>query len=180
VHARLGDGRSNAARVRAAAPDTATRTDEIPEDAMPTTPLTRTTWRFAGVALLALAAAALLALGTTPSGADERPDPITSEPLTDRHTFTDDVAVQVKDQPDGRSTEAVSLGDASHLVVLEITIQPGATIPGDSHPGAVVAMVVEGDEDGPFVHVYADDCVERTHEAADTFVDPAGDNIPVP
>ena len=143
---------------------------------MSATPATGTTWTAAGAALLALAAAALLALGSSPSDADEEPDPITPEPLTQRHAFTDDVAVQVRDKPDGRSTEVINLRDASHIAVVEITIQPGAAFPWHTHPGPVLATVVEGDLDGAFVYVYADDCVERPYEVGDAFVDP-GDSV---
>jgi quercetin dioxygenase-like cupin family protein len=146
---------------------------------MTTTPTTRTTWTVAGAALLALGAAALLASGSSPSGADEGPDPITAEPLTQRHSFTDEVAVQVRDKPDGRSTEVVNLRDASRIAVVEITIQPGAAFPWHTHPGPVLATVVEGDEDGAFVYVYADDCVERPYEVGEAFVDPGGANVHV-
>jgi quercetin dioxygenase-like cupin family protein len=147
------------------------------EEAMTTTPRTRATRTVAWAALLALAAAALLTMGSSPSGADEEPDPITAEPLTQRHTFTDDVAVQVRDKPDGRSTEVINLRDATHITVVEITIQPGAAFPWHTHPGPVLATVAEGDEDGAFVYVYADDCVERPYEVGEAFVDPGGDNV---
>ncbi len=141
----------------------------------PTTPTTRITRTVAAVGLLALAAGALLALTTGPSGADE--PPITAEPLTQRHTFPDDVAVQVRDRPDHRSTEVINLRDASHIAVVEITIQPGAAFPWHTHPGPVLAAVAEGDEDGAFIYIYADDCVERPYEVGEAFVDPGGDNV---
>jgi predicted metal-dependent enzyme (double-stranded beta helix superfamily) len=141
-----------------------------------TTRRTRTTWTVTGAALLALAATALLAMGGSPSGADEKPDPITAEPLTQRHTFADDVAVQVRDKPDGRSTDVVNLRDASNIAVVEITIQPGAQFPWHIHPGPVLATVVEGDDEGAFVFVYGDDCVERPYEVGEAFVDP-GDSV---
>ena len=140
-----------------------------------TTPA-RTTWAVAGAVLLALAAAALLALGGTPSEADETTEPITAEPLTQRHTFTDDVAVQIRDKPDGRSTDVVNLRDASHMAVVEITLQPEAQFPWHIHPGPVLVAVAEGDDDGAFVFVYADDCVERPYEVGEAFVDP-GDSV---
>lgn len=141
-----------------------------------TTTSTSRTWTVAGAALLALAATAMLALGSAPSGADEHPDPIEAEFLTERHTFTDDVAVQVRDRPAGRSTDVINLRDASRIAVLEITIQPGAAFPWHTHPGPVLATVVEGDDQGAFVYVYADDCVERPYEVGEAFVDP-GDSI---
>jgi hypothetical protein len=143
---------------------------------MTATPTTRTTRTAAGAGLLVLAAAALLAVGSSPSGADKRPDPIRAEPLTQRHTFTDDVAVQVRDKPDGRPTEVINLRDATHIAVVKITIQPGAAFPWHTHPGPVLATVIEGDDDA-FVYVYADDCVERPYEVGEAFVDPGSDNV---
>lgn len=135
--------------------------------------------RTAAVGTLIALAAALLAVGIGPSEAEETPPPISAEPLTQRHAFTDDVAVQVRDKPDGRSTEVVNLRDASRIAVLEITIQPGAAFPWHTHPGPVLATVVEGDDDGAFVYVYPDDCVERPYEVGEAFVDPGLDNVHV-
>ena len=140
----------------------------------------RTTWGIRTVivaAVLVLAAGALLAVNTGPSGAEAAPDPIAAEPLTERHEFPDDVAVQIRDRPDGRSTEVINLRDASNIAVVEITIQPGAAFPWHTHPGPVLATVAEGDEDGAFVYIYPDDCVERPYEVGEAFVDPGGDNI---
>jgi quercetin dioxygenase-like cupin family protein len=144
---------------------------------MNTTPTTRTTLTAAGAGLLVLAGAAFLAVGSSPSGAEEGPDPIRAEPLTQRHTFTDDVAVQVRDKPEGRSNEVINLRDASRISVVEIPIRPGAAFPWHTHPGPVLATVVEGEDDGAFVYVYADDCVERPYEVGEAFVDPGGDNV---
>jgi hypothetical protein len=143
---------------------------------MTTTRMTHIARPVTVAAILALAAA-LLAIGTNPSGAVHGPEPIQAEPLTQRHTFTDDVAIQVRDKPDGRSTEVVNLRDASNIAVVEITIPPGAQFPWHTHPGPVLASVVEGDEDGAFVYVYADDCVERPYDIGEAFVDPGGKNI---
>jgi hypothetical protein len=142
--------------------------------------ITRTTgriWAIAGAVVLALVTASLLTLGTSPSGAGESPEPISAEPLTQRHAFPDDVAVQVRDKPDGRSTEVINLRDASNIAVVQITIPPGAAFPWHTHPGPVLATVAEGDEDGAFVYVYPDDCVERPYEVGEAFVDPGGDNV---
>jgi quercetin dioxygenase-like cupin family protein len=122
--------------------------------------------------LTALAAVAALTLVALPSGADEDPDPIAAEMLTDRHEFTDDVAMQIRDKPEGAPTEVVNLHDASHLAVAEITIQDGAKFPWHTHPGPVLVAIVEGDEeDGAFVYV-TDDCEERPYPVGTVFVDP--------
>jgi hypothetical protein len=129
------------------------------------------------VAAMFAVAAALFTVGIGPSGAEDAPEPISAVPLTQRHTFTDDVAIQVRDKPDRRSTEVVNLRDASRIAAVEIPIQPGAVFPWHTHPGPVLAAVVDGDDDGAFVYIYADDCVERPYEVGEAFVDPGGDNV---
>jgi hypothetical protein len=98
--------------------------------------------------------------------------PITAEPLTGRHVFTDDVAVQIRNKPDGRRTTVVNLQDGTHLAVLKITVQPGARFPWHTHPGPVAVAVAEGE----MTYVYADDCVHRPYPQT-AFIDPGFDNI---
>lgn len=118
-----------------------------------------------------VAVAGVLALMLTGGAqAEDPPPPIGVEPLTtEGHSeFTDDVALQVRDQPEGRSTEVVNLRDASNMAVFEFTIQPGATFPWHTHPGPVFAAVAQGD----LVFIYGDDCEERPYNQGDSFVDP--------
>jgi hypothetical protein len=143
---------------------------------MNTARTTRNTRTVAVAAIVALAAA-LLTVGIEPSGADETPAPISAEPLTQRHTFIDDVAIQVRDKPDRRSTDVVNFRNASRMAIVEIRIQPEAAFPWHTHPGTALVSVIEGDEDGAFVYIYPDDCVERPYEVGQAFVDPGGDNI---
>jgi predicted metal-dependent enzyme (double-stranded beta helix superfamily) len=140
-------------------------------------PTRRTRWTITGATLVAGAATLALVLGSGPSGADEPAAPITGEPLTQRHVFTDDVAVQVRDKPGGRPTEVVNLRDASRMAVVRITIQPGARFPWHTHPGPVLATIVGGDDDVPFIYIYPDDCVERPYAVGEAFVDPGGGNV---
>jgi quercetin dioxygenase-like cupin family protein len=85
--------------------------------------------------------------------------PIHVELLTDRHVFTDDVAIQIRTKPDGRRTGVANVRDATHLVVAKITIQPGARFPWHTHPGPVAVAIAEGE----FRFIYADDCVRRDY-----------------
>jgi quercetin dioxygenase-like cupin family protein len=121
----------------------------------------------AGVALLAVAGAVVLVFA---GGAEADHEPIHGVPLTTpgHNAFPDDVAVQVRDKPDGRPTEVVNLRDASNMAVFEFTIQPGAWFPWHTHPGPVLAAVAQGD----LVFIYADDCVERPYNEGEAFVDP--------
>jgi quercetin dioxygenase-like cupin family protein len=131
----------------------------------------RTTRSIAG--LTAFAAVIVLALGMLPSAAQDPPPPIDVEPLTARHTFTDDVTAQLRSKPDGRAREVVNLRDASRMQVVRITVQPQARFPWHTHPGPVLVAVNQGE----LVYVYADDCRERPYPAGTGFVDPGGGNV---
>lgn len=126
-------------------------------------------FRVLAVAVLMALAAAVLAL-TLSAGAEADHVPIHAVPLTTpgHNEFTDDVAVQVRDKPDGRPTEVVNLRDASNIAVGEFTIQPGAWFPWHTHPGTGLVAVAQGD----LVFIYADDCVERPYDQGEAFVDP--------
>ena len=121
------------------------------------------------IGAVALTVAGALALTLT-AGARADHAPIHPEQLTtDGHNeFTDDVAIQVRDKPDGRPTEVVNLRDASRIAVFEFTIAPGAWFPWHTHPGVVLAAVAQGD----LVFIYADDCLERPYDEGEAFVDP--------
>jgi len=101
------------------------------------------------------------------------PLPIASEPLTQRHEFTDDVSVQVRLKPSGRSREVVNIDDASRMAVVRFTVQPGVRFPWHSHPGLVMVAVTQGD----LVFVYGDDCVQRRYRAGTAFIDPGFGNV---
>lgn len=118
------------------------------------------------------AMASTASLAATEAALLSEPPPIAVEFLTERHEFTDDVALQVRDKPDGRPTSVGNLRDASNLVVLRLTVQPGARFPWHTHPGPVLVAVAEGE----FGYVYADDCVRRYYVQT-AFVDPGFDNV---
>ena len=101
------------------------------------------------------------------------PPPIASEPLTQRHEFTDDVSVQVRLKPSGRSREVINMDDASRMAVVRFTIQPGVRFPWHSHPGLVLVAVTKGE----LVFVYGDDCVQRHFATGTAFVDPGFGNV---
>jgi quercetin dioxygenase-like cupin family protein len=122
----------------------------------------------AGV-LTALAITTALALTAT-SAAEADHVPIHVHPLTTpgHNHFTDDVALQVRDRPEGRPTTVVNLRDASNIAVGQFTIQPGAWFPWHTHPGAGLVALAQGD----LVFIYADDCLERRYDEGEAFVDP--------
>ena len=132
----------------------------------------------AALTVLAIAMILVLSPGAEGSEADPGPGPIEATPLTSggHNLFADDVAAQVRDRPEGRSTDVINLRDASRLATAEIVIPPGAAFPWHTHPGPVLAAVADGAEEGAFVYVYADDCVERPYEVGEAFIDP-GDSV---
>jgi quercetin dioxygenase-like cupin family protein len=114
----------------------------------------------------------------SPSGAASTADvpaplPIASEPLTQRHEFTDEVSVQLRLKASGRSRDVVNIADASRMAVVRFTIQPGVRFPWHSHPGLVLVAVTKGD----LVFVYGDDCVQRRYPTGTAFVDPGFGNV---
>ena len=101
------------------------------------------------------------------------PPPIASEPLTQRHEFTDDVSVQVRLKPSGRPRDVVNIENASRMAVVKFTVQPGVRFPWHSHPGLVMVAVTKGE----LVFVYGDDCVQRRYPTGTAFVDPGFGNV---
>jgi quercetin dioxygenase-like cupin family protein len=119
-----------------------------------------------GAGLLATAALALTLTG----GAQADHLPIHATPLTTEghNDFTDDVAIQVRDKPDGRPTTVNNLRDASNIAVGQFTVQPGVWFHWHTHPGTGLVAVAQGD----LVFIYADDCIERRYNEGEAFVDP--------
>jgi hypothetical protein len=104
--------------------------------------------------------------------ANDRP-PIDVELLTPRSEFTDDVSGQFKVKLDGQATNVLNMPDASHTAVARITVQPDAKFPWHTHPGPVVANVIQGE----LTYVRAEDCMERPYPSGTVFVDPGHGNV---
>ena len=120
----------------------------------------------------ALIAVVLIGANVLPSAAQTPPPPITTELLTGRAAFTDDVDAKLKIRLDGRATTVVKVDDPSRTVVARITVQPGAQFPWHSHAGPVIVNVTSGE----LVYVGSDDCVERAYPAGTAFVDAGHDH----
>jgi quercetin dioxygenase-like cupin family protein len=129
-----------------------------------------------GKAALATAIIAVPLIGANimPSSAQQPPPPpITTEFLTGRAMFTDDVDAKFKIKLDGQGTTVVNADDPSRTVVARFTVQPGAQFPWHSHRGPVIVNVTSGE----LVYVVADDCVERGYPAGTAFVDPGHGHV---
>lgn len=122
--------------------------------------------------LLAPAVLAGATLAIAAAASAQEPDPIAAEPLTERHAFPNETSMQITQSLEGLPPQSVEIEDASHMVVVEFTIQPGAVFPWHTHPGTVLIKVAEGD----FTFVFAEDCVERDFAPGSALVDP-GDTV---
>lgn len=108
-----------------------------------------------------------------PSAAQDPPPPISSEPLTSRSVFPDNVTLKVKIKLDGRATKVVELDDASRTVAVRYTIQPGAQFPWHSHAGPVFVNVIQGG----ITYLDGDTCAEHSYGAGQAFVDPGQGHV---
>ena len=115
------------------------------------------------VGLLALAFVAMPL-----AAAAEDPPPIQVNPISqERGAFTDEVAIRLEMDAEGESeTQVFDLEDASHLVMAEVIVQPGAVFPWHTHPATSISII----EAGELVYV-TKDCVERHYPAGTANVD---------
>ena len=126
----------------------------------------------AGTLAIAFSATALMIVASRSNAG--QPDPIAVEMIgSERTKFTDDVAIDIRLQPEGRAEQSLKLDEPSRVAVARITIQPGAVFPWHTHPGPVFAGVDEGE----LIYTYADDCIDRPYPKGTMFVDPGGDNV---
>ena len=121
--------------------------------------------RLALTAMLATAAVSGAATAQDAGG-------ISAEPLSQRHALDGNVAVHITQKLDGLPEHTITRDDASHIIVVRFTIQPGAVFPWHTHPGTVLVNITEGD----FVFVFAEDCVHREYGPGDALIDP-GDSV---
>jgi quercetin dioxygenase-like cupin family protein len=102
------------------------------------------------------------------SAAVAQSDPITARPLIERHNFSGDVTISLSQTLEGLARHEVEIADASSMVVMEFTIQPGAVFPWHTHPATVLITLAQGE----LSFIYAEDCVERSLAPGNAMVDP--------
>lgn len=110
----------------------------------------------------------LLILPAHKAAAHNSDDLITVTPLTQRAPFDGNVSVQIQQELDGLAQHLINYEDASNLVVVEFTIQPGAVFPWHTHPGTVLINLTQGE----LVFIFAEDCRHRPYRAGMALVDP--------
>jgi quercetin dioxygenase-like cupin family protein len=122
----------------------------------------------------AIIAVPLIGANVVSSSAQQPPpQPITTEFLTDRAVFTDDVEAKFKIKHHRGAATVVRSEDPSRTVVARFTVQPGAQFPWHSHRGPVIVNVTGGE----LIYVAADDCVRRSYPAGTAFVDPGHGHV---
>jgi quercetin dioxygenase-like cupin family protein len=103
-----------------------------------------------------------------PSAADHMP--IHGETLA-RTAFSDPLDVKIKTRSAGH-TQVVHTREPSDMVMMRITVQPGARFPWHVHNGPVMVAVVEGS----LAYIDAEVCDDRVYTAGSAFLD-AGNHV---
>lgn len=106
----------------------------------------------------------------------DSPEGFTVEVLAPHANFTNDVAAKFRieyDEGDLGTVVSDLPDDASTVVVAKATWEPMGTTGWHTHPGPAIATVTEGELE----LVNAHDCVTRTYEAGEAFVDPGQGNV---
>ncbi len=122
--------------------------------------------RRAAVVLASAAGAAILGASVMPSIADHG---LPHVELLGRGTFLDKVSLHVRNKISGRGTQAIQISDASDLVVLRITIEPGGIAPWHGHTGTGFLVNLGP---GVLTNYIGEDCEPRLFYPNDAFVDP--------
>jgi quercetin dioxygenase-like cupin family protein len=97
---------------------------------------------------------------------------ISSEPLVPV-SFPDEVDARFRIKLDTGGRQVINVRDLDHVFNTKITFEPGAALPWHTHPGPAVATIQEG----ALTVTNASDCVPRTYEAGQGFVDPGHGNV---
>lgn len=123
--------------------------------------------RPSAVAVLVAVIGLVLFVTQLPTAADHGPahSPIQTEMLVNV-PFSDPLDVKMKTQTAGH-THVVHTRDPSNVVMVKITVEPGAQFPWHVHNGPVLVAVKEG----ALVYVDATECEDRVYAAGSAFVD---------
>lgn len=105
--------------------------------------------------------------GGDENGAVDQPEGFSTEVVAEHADFPDQVAAAFSVTFEDDGSELGLVGDASNLVIVKATLEPGGTTGWHTHPGPVVVSVVEGEVD----IVFSDDCVTHTYAAGEAFID---------
>ena len=123
-------------------------------------------WVIAGVVSLGALLISLMVV-LAPLGKRAAADHGGSELLA-RGGFVDEVSMFLKYRLEGTTaSRVVHVKDASDMVVVKVTLDPGGASEWHSHPGPGLIAVAEG----TLTITYAADCVQRPYSAGDAFME---------
>ncbi len=109
----------------------------------------------------------------------DQPDGFSARILAGHTAFADEVAAQFrftyKEPGDNPGELVADLGSAGTVVMAEVEWEPNGSSGWHTHPGAVVVAIVEG----ALEVTNADDCVTRTYQAGQAWIDPGQGNVHV-
>ncbi|MBV0925681.1 hypothetical protein KTS45_15870 [Halomicroarcula limicola] len=108
--------------------------------------------------------------GQTEGGQVDQPEGLSVDVLAPHATFTDEVGMALGVTFEQGGDEAAFVRDPSTTVLARVTLEPGGTTGWHTHPGPVIANLVEGELDVVFSHT----CTTHTYAAGEAFVDPGG------
>ncbi|AGB37151.1 cupin domain-containing protein [Natronococcus occultus] len=121
------------------------------------------------------AASGAIALSASATADDEdetdvdEPDGFEVTVVAEHAPFPDEVAATFDvTYDDAEDPITVNLEDASTVVLAEAVWEEGARSGWHRHPGMSIVRMLEGEID----HTMEDDCVSRTYEAGDAWIDP--------
>ncbi len=125
--------------------------------------------------LKALGAGAALSAGSGAATAQDddddgdqvdQPEGFEAEVVAPHATFPDDVAAAFGVAHEDGAEESAFVHDASTLVIVRVTLEPGGTSGWHADQGPVLGSVVEGEIDVTF----EDECVPHTYAAGEALV----------
>jgi quercetin dioxygenase-like cupin family protein len=128
------------------------------------------------IAIFALIGAGCTALASdSGSNGGSETVPPAVEMIVEGNTFVDQVngqfRVKLDERPGGmRQTNVVNFdfNDGNRIFVAKLTLEPEiGAIPWHTHPGPIAASVIEGE----LTVTYAGDCVPRTYQAGESFLE---------
>lgn len=120
----------------------------------------------AGAALTVGSGVATAGDGQDGNDDDDQQEGFEAEVVAPHATFAGDVAAAIGVSYEDGARESVFLRDASTLVVVRVSREPGGASGWHTDNGPVLANVVEGEVDV----TYGDECITRTYSAGEAAV----------
>ncbi len=116
---------------------------------------------------------------STVASEPDKPEGFSVNILAGHTDFPDEVATKFRftysEAGDNPGEVLAELGDAGTVIIGEVEWEPNGSSGWHTHPGPVVVVIVEG----ALEVINADECVTRTYEAGQAWIDPGQGNVHV-